>query len=320
MSVFDAWAKYTIKLLQAESEYAEGLVKHSVLVGDAREFLVRAVLSRILPSAYEIGRGEIVDSHGKRSKQIDLIIARSDSPALGLPNGDKVYLVESVIATIEVKSTLNASKLVEALENCASVGDLRPSAERESYIEAMQNKGYTIKADGTLNHTSDLELQRASIIGYPATYVFGFKGYESKKFKSIADTLVKWSRQRLQKGKITHMRHIPSVIATEGCVAFRNAPPFHKPVDRESPNCLALIGEDHAPLRMLIAHLLYTIQSRIPWVADAHGIKYDPIFYLKGMEPYGYRLSALCQPGGEVAGDKRSASKKSSVKSSKSSR
>jgi len=91
MAVFDDWAKFTVRVLDAESALAKALVDHPVLLGDARETIIRGILTRILPSAFEIGRGQVVDSNGKKSNQIDIVIARRDSPALSLPSGDKVY-------------------------------------------------------------------------------------------------------------------------------------------------------------------------------------------------------------------------------------
>lgn len=99
-SLFDQWAEYIIKGLIAESSLAGLLLKHKGELGDAREALIDGVLSRVLPSAYEIGSGEIIDAYGGRSKQIDIVISRRDAPSLLLPSGSRLYLVESVLATI----------------------------------------------------------------------------------------------------------------------------------------------------------------------------------------------------------------------------
>jgi hypothetical protein len=111
MSVFDDWAEYVVDILQAESKHAGSLVQHAVLLGNAREALIQGVLARIVPNAYEIGSGVLTDSYDKRSKQIDVVIARRDSPALTLAGGAKVFLIESVIATIEVKGHLSPKTL-----------------------------------------------------------------------------------------------------------------------------------------------------------------------------------------------------------------
>jgi len=155
MSVFDDWAEYVVDILHAESKHAGSLVQHPVLLGNAREALIQGVLARILPNAYEIGSGVLTDSYDKQSKQIDVVIARRDSPALRLAGGAKVFLIESVIATIEVKSHLNSKTLHEALSNCASVGELQPKAEETSYVEVMSKKDFMVDSDGTLHHEND---------------------------------------------------------------------------------------------------------------------------------------------------------------------
>lgn len=137
-AIFDTWAKYITEVLEKESELVNGFLKHPSEIGNAREALIKGVLSKILPRAYSIGRGEIIDSVGKRSKQMDIVIYRNDFPTLKMPSGSKVFLVESVLATIEVKSTLNEKKLLEALENCASVTDLSPNVVSGSRDEKAQ--------------------------------------------------------------------------------------------------------------------------------------------------------------------------------------
>ena len=139
-------------MLIAESNLAGRLVGHPVLIGDAREFIIENVLKRILPPAYEIGRGQVIDSDENKSNQIDIVIARSDSPALALPGGDKLYLIESVLATIEVKSHLDAETLSEALNNCASVADLNPCVHGPSKEEVLNNRKIGMKPDKSFYH------------------------------------------------------------------------------------------------------------------------------------------------------------------------
>jgi hypothetical protein len=114
-AIFDSWAKYITDILNQESELAGSILKHGGELGDARESLISGVLQRIIPGIYEIGTGEIVDYQNNHSKQIDIIIARKDFPSLLLPSGSKVYLVESVLATIEVKNRLNSETLPQAI-------------------------------------------------------------------------------------------------------------------------------------------------------------------------------------------------------------
>jgi hypothetical protein len=177
------------------------------------------------------------------------------------------------------------------LNNCASVGELQPKAEKISYVKAMTDKGFKVDLDSTLHHENDLEEQRGSTLGWPATYVFGFTGYPTTRYQALGKQIVSWWRKRATQGKPTLMRHVPSLVATEGCIAFRNAAPFSKPMrsntnDPIVRNCLMWAASYETPLRMLIAHLLSTIHSKVPWGPDTDGIRFDPTVYETSMKSF----------------------------------
>jgi len=293
MSIFDEWAQYAVDILKAESSYTGGLTDHGVLIGDAREALIQIVLSRILPSAYEIGRGQVVDSLGNRSKQIDIVIARRDSPSLSLLSGAKVYLIESVLATIEVKSSLVGDAdgtLYEALDNCASIADLVPQVDAKSLAPLKEG---LIQKKSEPASLMDLKGHRYQLNGLPSTYIFGFTGYK-KSYDHLARAIQCWWTTRRGKGRALAMRHVPSVIATEGCVAFRNAAPFEVPYDPEKQTCLAYVGNEETPLRMLVSHLLITLHSKTPWMPDLSGLKMEPRVYIQQMRAFKYDQGFLC--------------------------
>jgi hypothetical protein len=305
MSIFDEWAQYAVEILKAESTYAGGMTEHGTLIGDAREALVQMVLSRILPSAYEIGRGQVVDSQGNKSKQIDIVIARRDSPALTLLSGAKIYLVESVLATIEVKSKLAGgpkSTLFDALDNCASVVDLMPQVDGKSLAPLKQELE---KKDDEPNSLTNLKKHRYELNGRPATYIYGFTGYK-ESYTDLAQSIQNWwvsRHEELQKeGKNMAMRHIPSLVTCEGCFATRNAAPFELPFDPDKQTCLGYVGKEETSLRMLIAHLLITLHSKTPWSPDLAGLKMEPRVYIEQMKTYNSELGFLCdKPAPEAA-------------------
>lgn len=288
MAIFDTWAKYIVGVLKAESDCAANLVGHPVLIGDAREFIIENVLKRILPPAYEIGRGQIIDSDDKKSRQLDIVIARSDSPALALPGGDKLYLLESVLATIEVKSHLDAETLTDALYNCASVADLNSCVHGPSKAEVLAKRHIRTKPDSTFYHKDYIEVMRLSSIGYPATYVFGFKGYK-ERYDDLLAAVSAWIDSRWRDDKDVHLRHLPAVISAEGCFAARNESPFAAtPTDPAQKPAHYIVGNDETPLRMLVFHLLNTIFAKLPWGADIEGLKMEPRRYLAQMQSFKY--------------------------------
>ena len=101
-------AKETTLLSQYEEAAISG---HPTLQGSPRELFVKHFLREHLNSNVAIGSGEIIDANskpGERRNQHDIVIYKKNYPKLNFGGGETdVFLIESVIATIEVKSTLD---------------------------------------------------------------------------------------------------------------------------------------------------------------------------------------------------------------------
>lgn len=277
MSILDSWANFIAQILKTESELAAALIKHAGELGSAREAMVSSVLSRLLPDMYDVGSGEIVDHLGRRSRQIDIVIARRDFPTLRLPSGTRVYLIESVLATIEVKSTLNSETLRQALENVASVGCLSPNVVAGALEKIAAAQGLAKTSDGYV-HPNPLETGRFDLYGRPPGYIFGFSGY-SNSTKDIAAAMSSWATE-FGTREFLAMRHYPALIATAGCIAWRNAIPY-----TVGNNAISLIGRDENPLRLLVLHLLYTLVRKIPPTPDSYGLVPNLDAYIQQMRP-----------------------------------
>jgi hypothetical protein len=78
--------------------------------GGIRERRVAAFLRSILPRRYGIGTGHIIDSKGKTSGQVDIVIYDAlNGVHFPIDEYYSLFPCESVYAAIEVKSTLTAS-------------------------------------------------------------------------------------------------------------------------------------------------------------------------------------------------------------------
>ena len=228
-TIFERWAKMVTQVLRTESDLAGTFIQHPTRVGDAREALVKNVLERVLPSAVEIGTGQIVDCLGRVSKQIDVIIAHRNYPTLRFPDGSCHYLLESVLATIEVKSTLDKTSLAQALDNCKSVGALQHACETELLEELARSVGcmltprgevYVNGGSGPVAPPSHIR-EWLGIVGRPECYVYGFSGY-AKKMIDFSKAIEEWAHGIGKPLSDLELRHLPTVIAAEGCVAVRN--------------------------------------------------------------------------------------------------
>ena len=78
--------------------------------GTEREFFIHHILSNIIAPPFRIGNGDITDSSGHRSGQLDIVIEYGNSISFPmiLPNAPRLYLAEGVCAVIEIKSNLSS--------------------------------------------------------------------------------------------------------------------------------------------------------------------------------------------------------------------
>jgi hypothetical protein len=87
-----------------------GGVKQDVEKGAFREFFVASLIRPLMPSHFGVGSGVVVAVNGQQSRQTDVIIYdRRLLPPILLAGERGVFPIDSVLAVVEVKSTLAAS-------------------------------------------------------------------------------------------------------------------------------------------------------------------------------------------------------------------
>lgn len=92
--------------------------------GTPREAFIRQFLQGHLSERVAIGTGEIIDASskpGQQRNQIDIVIYKRDFPRLDFGGGINGFLAESVVATIEVKSTLDKEELRKSSASARNV-------------------------------------------------------------------------------------------------------------------------------------------------------------------------------------------------------
>ena len=126
---------------------------HWLTDGEWKESVLRNVLRRNLPKSVEVGRGFVICGT-QSSKQIDILIFRSDCPVL-FRDGDLVFLTpDAVIGIIEVKSSLNCTQATLAIEVLAQQVRLIRCNGRHSLFSAL------FAYDTTVSNRSLLEASR----------------------------------------------------------------------------------------------------------------------------------------------------------------
>jgi hypothetical protein len=122
------WAG-VLQRLRAEVDVLSKLVEHYGERGRANELALAQVLERFLPTRWGVGTGMLVDRHGRQSRQMDLVIfERSDEPALFAQTTLLLFPIETVIACIEVKTTLTSRDVTDDfVQKSESLAELDPA-------------------------------------------------------------------------------------------------------------------------------------------------------------------------------------------------
>ena len=116
------------KALQSEYNSISSKIEHSGIKGTMREDKLKEYIKKLLPIKYTIASGCIVDSNENQSRQQDFIIYDNfNSPVFALTEKEQIIPIESVYATIEVKSTLTIDELDKSIKHIESVHNLEKS-------------------------------------------------------------------------------------------------------------------------------------------------------------------------------------------------
>ncbi len=199
------WFDGLEEVLATEAKLS-GLLEHGSTIGQAREFVVTRILKTILPAGVYIGSGKVIDSRGSSSKQIDIVIYDPRFPFMKVEGGG-LYFIEGVLATIEIKSTIDNNELRASLDNCKSVLELQVNGEypeeAESQIKFYMSKG---------GLTREMAKERFNYMIHPATYVFAFNSKLS--LDTTCATISSWL------GGVYHSSAFPSLprVITSGDV------------------------------------------------------------------------------------------------------
>ena len=120
--------------LRASYEAASIGGRHGTDKGLRHEAALADFLRQHLPPKYGVSRGEIVDSRGGLSRQIDLVLYDAlHSPLLQDAESSRLFPAECVYATIELKTKLDRNGIFEGVRNVASAKRLDRSAIVEQH-------------------------------------------------------------------------------------------------------------------------------------------------------------------------------------------
>ncbi len=267
MNQLDEWTQLISKRLKSEAELIGLQAKHELYQDSARETFIRVVLEQFLPDSFAVGTGRVIDSEGNKSSEQDIIIYRRSYPQFNLPGGTNVYLLESVLATLQVKTKLVRKTFFDALDQCASMAQLQPVIDRAVLTKIAAKNKLTLNQQNEYIHDDPLLNARFNLIGRPLSFIYAFNGYQAAP-KQFEESIQMWIDYRREKKLQMDMKSCAAVIATQGCFATRNASPFSS-----KKNFLFGVGNDEAPVRLIILQLIHALKRQLQKDNSCLGVK-----------------------------------------------
>ena len=274
MNNYEDWALLVAKKLKGEADLIAAIEKDELEDSAATDAFVRAVLDPFLPENYGVGSGRIVDAFGNYSDHLEVIVYNRDFPRIGMRGINDAYLYESVLATFSVRAKFIRKTFFESLNACASLAQLETNMDKTVLIRLAKKNGLKPGPNKKFVHEDPLRTARFDLIGRPPGFVFGFSGIKNS-YRQLQENIELWIDHRQNDGFATPMKALPAVIATQGCFAWRNAAPLALS-NRE----MLGIGNDEAPIRLIVLQLLYLLNRRLHITADGYGLKPNLNAYL----------------------------------------
>lgn len=296
-NIIGRWSNVTAKLARQAFELSSTISDHGTIIGDARESFIRNVLCQLLPDTVHVGTGQVVDHTGETSRQIDVVLYRKDFPILRTLGQSNVYLVEGVLATMEVKSTLTKDKLWSALDNGKSVRNLQLSLLKPSFDHYAEFV-YGLEAGTPL--TIPLHQSMVAML-MPQHYIFGYRGYDQSQAHLLRDHIDEWFG-RLETGGEHDASTLPELVASHGCVGLRNR---QNMLRLPEPRHGFAVKTEEDPLKVLLPMMLQNIIERLGWLSfGATRIGYNLMPYLEiasasasdGWKGCALDLVGICDP------------------------
>ena len=278
MSHLEEWARLIAKQLKSEAEMVGTQAKSELYEDAARETFIRVVLEPFLPASYAISSGRIIDAAGNISEPQDIVIYRKNYPQFNMPGSHNVFIYESVLASIQVCSKLVRKTFFNALDQCASMSTLEPEIDAETLKIMATKMNMQLDEQQGYVHADPLNTGRFDLIGRPQTFIYAFTGFQTSD-KQLTDNLNKWIDQYHQDHTALQLKSLPSVIATQGCFAWRNTAPF-----MIKDRVLMGVGTDYAPLRLMFMQLMQSMNRGLQNTSDGYGIKSSISPYLNQFE------------------------------------
>lgn len=123
MTTFHKYCQAAVAILNTQYQ-ATSVIQHNGTVGSIREQLIKDFLTNHLPELISVLSGQIFDSRDNFSKQQDVVLVLKSTPRLPFASANDLIFQEGVVASIEIKTRLDAMALTLIGSNIQSVRKL----------------------------------------------------------------------------------------------------------------------------------------------------------------------------------------------------
>lgn len=135
---------------------AASMLTHQGVKGTVLEILISRLFRPLLPSDLGVGTGQVIDQHGHISNQVDIILYdRSILPPALYDDHMGLFPIEAVLYTIEVKTTLTRSDLVQAHVAAKKIFDFvymsgltnRDGGTQDHHVDKVRSVVFALASD-----------------------------------------------------------------------------------------------------------------------------------------------------------------------------
>ena len=184
MSILDNRLEAILKTIEAAYEGGAGM--SSASKGAERELFMDNVLKNVFPPHYRFTSGDIVDSFGTQTGQLDLVLEQAAGYSFPMASaGPRLFLAETVGAVIEVKSNLS-TQWDEVRQTALKVAKIKRKYRADYYLELIdQAKNGQMNFAPTIDKSEFIRSMEAQAslsenIGNSRIYFFavGFEGWK----------------------------------------------------------------------------------------------------------------------------------------------
>jgi|GEM_PF-3850822 len=135
---FEQTAEMVDRRMRGALEEARAAFNQAGNKGWVLETEARRVFKQFLPPRFQIGHGEITDSFGNFTGQVDVVIADQHHPQWLTADGFGRFLFDSVVAVGEVKAILGGRELNDSIDRSRQFRQLVPiSAEGDLAVGVL---------------------------------------------------------------------------------------------------------------------------------------------------------------------------------------